>query len=169
MNSQYLKTAPNRTVRFPVFENRIEPHRRIYFIKNEPHRRITINVNRTEPHRKISDFLKPHRNRVSRKIHRNAKKMRWILLSPGTMFGEVATLVHRIESSKPAARKQAVRRIVPLKVPRPLAGLERRPFLAVVRELAFWRVQALHDMKIDSDFVLISAMMTVTRLCRLDP
>ena len=40
---------------------------------------------------------------VSRKTHGNAKKMRWVLLSPGVMFREVATLVHLIESSKPAA------------------------------------------------------------------
>ena len=62
------------------------------------------------------------------------------------------------------ARKQAVRWIVPLKAPRPL---ERRRFLGVLRELKFWRVKALHDMKLASDFVLISAM-TVSRLCRLD-
>ena len=83
------------------------------------------------------------------------------------MFREVATLVHLIESSKPAARKQAVHWIVPLKVPRPLASLERRPFLAVLREFKFWRVKALHDMKTASDFVLIPAM-TVSRLCRLE-
>ena len=100
-------------------------------------------------------------------MHGNAKKTRWILLSPGIMFREVATLAHLIESSTSAARKQAVRWIVPLKVPRPLASLERRPFLAVLRELAFWRVKTLHDMKIASGFVLISAM-TVTPLCRLD-
>ena len=47
------------------------------------------------------------------------------------MFREVATLVHLIESSKPAARAQAVRWVVPLEVPR---LLERRPRLAVPRE-----------------------------------
>ena len=55
--------------------------------------------------------------RVSQNIHENTKKMRWVLLSPGIMFYEVATLVHLIESSKPAAREQAVRWIVPLTVP----------------------------------------------------
>ena len=65
-------------------------------------------------------------------MHGNAKKNRWILLSPGIMFREVVTLVHLIEPSKPAARKQAVRWIVPLKVPRPLASLERRPSLAAL-------------------------------------
>ena len=84
-------------------------------------------------------------------------------------FVRFATLVHLIESLKTAARKQAVRWIVPLKVPRLLliASLERRSFLDVLRELAFWRVKALHDMKIASDVVLISAM-TMSRLYRLN-
>ena len=90
--------------------------------------------------------------------------MRWTLLSPGVLFHEVATLVHLIESSKRAAREQAVRWIVPLKVPR---LLERQPCLAVPRELNFRRDKALHDMKIAGDFVLISAM-SVSRLCPLD-
>ena len=39
-------------------------------------------------------------------MHGNAKNMRWILLSPGIMSHEVATLVHNmIESSKPVASK----------------------------------------------------------------
>ena len=42
-----------------------------------------------------------------------------------------ATLVYRVDSSKPAARGQAVRLIVPLEVPR---LLERRPYLAPPRE-----------------------------------
>ena len=57
--------------------------------------------------------------------------MRWVLVSPGIMFHEVAELVHLIDASKPAARKQAVRWIVPLGVPR---LLERRPCLGVPRE-----------------------------------
>ena len=48
------------------------------------------------------------------------------------MFNEVATLIHLIESTNTAARKQAVRWIVPLKVPR---LLEWRPWLAVLRGL----------------------------------
>ena len=80
------------------------------------------------------------------------------------MFYEVATLAHLIESSKPAARVQAVRWIVPLKVPRPL---KRRPCLAVPRELNFRRDKALHDIKIAGNFVLILAM-SMSRLCRLD-
>ena len=101
---------------------------------------------------------------VSRKIHGNAKKMQWFLLSPGIMFHKVATLVDLIESSKPAARAHAVRWNVPLKVPR---LLQRRPCLTVPRELSFWRDKALHYMTIAADFVLISAM-SVSRLCRVD-
>ena len=41
---------------------------------------------------------------VLRKIHGKSKKMRWVLLSPGITCREVATLIHLIESSKPAAR-----------------------------------------------------------------
>ena len=87
--------------------------------------------------------------------------MRWVLLSPGIMFHEVETLVHLIESSKPAAREQAVRWIVPLKVSR---LLERRPCLAVPRELNFRRDEALHDIKMAGDF----GLMSVSRLWRLD-
>ena len=36
-----------------------------------------------------------------------AKQMRWVLLSSGIMFREIATLVHLTESSKPAARGEA--------------------------------------------------------------
>lgn len=40
---------------------------------------------------------------VSLKIPTNAKKMRWVLIWSVIMFHEVATLVHLIELSKPAA------------------------------------------------------------------
>ena len=89
--------------------------------------------------------------------------MRRILLSPGIIFHEVATLVYLIDSSKPAARALAVRWIVPLEVPR---FLEKRLCLAVPRE-RFWRDEALHDMKIADNFGLILTM-SVSRLCRLD-
>lgn len=88
------------------------------------------------------------------------------------MFHEVATLVHLIESSKPVARKQGrpldrAAKYTP--TPREAIPrlLERRPCLAVPRELNFWRDKTLHNMKIAGDVVLISAM-SMGRLCRLD-
>ena len=103
--------------------------------------------------------------------------MRWGLLSPtryniNSMYNEVATLVHLIESSETVTRAQAVRLMVPLEVPR---LLERRPYLTVARErrlnqVNFWGGEALHNIKVAGDFVLISAMsrLSVVRLCRPD-
>ena len=68
------------------------------------------------------------------------------------MFHEVATLVHPIESSKPAVLAKGIRLMVPLEAPRLLEGR---------------RDKALHDKNKAGDFVLISAT-SVIRLCRLD-
>ena len=80
------------------------------------------------------------------------------------MFFEVTALVHPIESSKPAARVKGIRLIVLVEVPRLLEG---RPYVAGIAINNLWRDKALHDKKIDGDFVLISAM-SVSRLCLLD-
>ena len=61
---------------------------------------------------------------------RNAKKRRWVLISPGIIFLEVATLVNLSESPKLASCGKAVRLIVPLDVPR---LPETRPYLATVQ------------------------------------
>ena len=82
------------------------------------------------------------------------------------MIHEVATLVHPIGSSEPAARAKVVRLIALLEVPQILL-IERRPYLASVAINNFWRGKALHDKKVAGDFVLVSAT-SVSRLCRLD-
>ena len=85
--------------------------------------------------------------------------------SPNITFHEVATLVHPVESPKPAPRAQGIRLIVLLEVPRLLEG---RPYLATVAINNLWREKAIHDKKIAGDFVLISPM-SVSRLWRQDP
>ena len=80
------------------------------------------------------------------------------------MFREVATLVHVIESSKPAARAQGICSIVMLEVRQLLEG---RPYLVSVAIDILSRDKAAHDKLIAGDFALISPM-SASRLCRLD-
>ena len=58
--------APNRTVAFTIFENRTEPHRRMYH-STEPHRNI-FRFLKTEPNRTVgfSNKKKTVKNPVSR-------------------------------------------------------------------------------------------------------
>ena len=79
------------------------------------------------------------------------------------MSHEIATLVHPIESSKPAAHAQGIRSIVLLEVPRLLEG---RPYLVSVAIYKVWRDKAFQAKKTAGVFVLISPM-SVSRLCRL--
>ena len=57
---------------------------------------------------------------VSRKIHGKRDQKNAVgptVISPGIMLHEAVTLVHLVESSKPAARAQAVRLTAQLEVP----------------------------------------------------
>ena len=83
---------------------------------------------------------------------------------PIIMFHEVATLVHPIESSKPAACVQGIRLVVLLEMPRLLEG---RPYLVSVAINNLWRHKTFQANKTAVDFVLISPT-SVSRLCRLD-
>ena len=102
---------------------------------------------------------------VSRKIHGNAKKnamgrfVAWYHVSCGCNARPSDRIVETSGARAGRPLDRAAKGAPTL--------LERRPCLAVPRELNFRLDKALHAMKIAGDFVLISAM-SVSRLCRLD-
>ena len=79
---------------------------------------------------------------------------------PTIMCHEVATLVHPIESSKPAARAKGIHLIVLLEVPRPLEG---RPYLASVARQSPLRQENSWRFRVDLADVGKSALSTTRR------
>ena len=92
-------------------------------------------------------------NRPSSRFAEISPKLEPNSAGASIMCHEVATLVHPIESTKPAVRAKGIRLIALLEVPRLLEG---RQYLASVAINNLWRDEALHDRKIAGDFVLMS-------------